>query len=52
MKSLLEKEILFNKEKAVKSSGNQDNEIDFVLHWIMPKSGKRGFIVSFRQDLA
>ena len=58
MKSLLDKEVeyaiengLYYKSKNPKVASEKQNEVDFVLHWLMPVSGKKGFIVSFKQEL-
>ena len=58
MKSLLDKEVdyamengLYHKGKNVKMASDKQHEVDFLLHWLMPVSGKKGFIVSFKQEL-
>ena len=52
MEQLLQKEVDFtNLNFGSKKVATEQNEVDFVLHWEMPLSGKKGFFVSFKQEL-
>ena len=51
MQYLLKREVEYTQENGLKKVATEQNEVDFVLHWLMPLSGKKGFTVSFKQEL-
>jgi hypothetical protein len=51
MASLLEKEIAYLASKSSKGKSNQDTQVDFLLHWNMPNSERKGYLSTLRQEL-
>lgn len=47
----LDKEIEYVLEKQVHQPTNEQSEIDFVLHWRIKSSGRRGIFCSFKRPL-
>lgn len=47
----LEKEIEYVLEKQVHQPTNEQSEIDFVLHWRIESSNRRGIFCSFKRQL-
>ena len=49
--AFLEKETEFALTKGLKRATDDKREVDFVLHWVLPRSRRRGFMATCSQDL-
>ena len=49
--AFLEKEMEFALSKGLARVADEKREVDFILHWVLPLSGRRGFMSTSSQDL-
>lgn len=51
LSAFLAKEMEFALSKGLARTTDEKQEVDFILHWVLPLSGRRGFMATTSQDL-